>query len=665
MEQTDDIVSGLLARVSEQQSVDLAPRLLSHVKREWNAARIAKEGDAEKRLFQAARQRSGEYDPDKLQAIREIGGSEIYMMLTQVKCRATESWISEILFPPGERPYGVEPTPIPDLPPQVKAQTEQQIMGELMELTEIGLYPTREAVHQRLQSMQSELLQHAQSRAEELAERMEDFIADVFEEGGWQSEFEQLISDFVTYPTAFFKGPIRIQQQRMNWAQDQYGEMHPAVGKEAVRTFKRVSPFDIYPGADSTSLSDGSLFEIVRYRRKDLYDLIGLPGYDADAIRKVIDYYGETGYEVQRSGASQRQHLDGRNHEDWAPHGVIEGLNFWGPVRGEWLLEWGLGEDKVPDPYDDYEANIVVVGDQIIRAALNPHPLNKRPYQSASFENMPGRIWGRGVPELIKDVQDMANAAARSLVNNMALASGPMADVQVDRLADGEEIGNWYPWRTIQTKESQVTGGNRPAVQFFQPVSNSKELMAVFEFFSTLADEYSGIPPYAQGVNTKGGAAGTATGLSMLMDSAARGVKRAVKSLDRGVIKPSVQRTFEDIMFYEQDSSMKGDLRVIARASSAMANRERMALRRTELAQVTSSNPMDAQIMGLEGRRRLLEDMFRSVDIDPTGIVPDADKLRGMLMQQQQLQMQQQQMAQDQMADGSPQGGPQPNEQAA
>jgi len=125
MEQQAEIVQGLLARVaSESQAgqIDLAPRLLSHVKREWNAARIAKEGDAEKRLFAAIRQRNGEYDPDKLAAIREVGGSEIYMMLTQVKCRATESWVQEILFPPGERPYGIEPTPIPDLPPQVKAQ---------------------------------------------------------------------------------------------------------------------------------------------------------------------------------------------------------------------------------------------------------------------------------------------------------------------------------------------------------------------------------------------------------------------------------------------------------------------------------------------------------------------------------------------------------------
>ena len=44
-------------------------------------------------MLRALRQRNGDYEPEKLAQITRQGGSEIYMMLTEVKCRAAESWL--------------------------------------------------------------------------------------------------------------------------------------------------------------------------------------------------------------------------------------------------------------------------------------------------------------------------------------------------------------------------------------------------------------------------------------------------------------------------------------------------------------------------------------------------------------------------------------------
>ena len=71
----------------------------------------------EQKMLQALRQRNGEYEATKLQQIRTQGGSEIFMMITEVKCRAAESWLRDILLDNGSTPWDLQPTPIPDLSP--------------------------------------------------------------------------------------------------------------------------------------------------------------------------------------------------------------------------------------------------------------------------------------------------------------------------------------------------------------------------------------------------------------------------------------------------------------------------------------------------------------------------------------------------------------------
>ena len=56
-----------------------------------------------------------------------------------------------------------------------------------------------------------------------------------------------------------------------------------------------------------------------------------------------------------------------------------------------------------------------------------------------------------------------------------------------------------YPWKIWQTT-SDPMGSSAKAIDFFMPGNNSAELMAVFQKFSEMADEYSGIPRYMTGL---------------------------------------------------------------------------------------------------------------------------------------------------------------------
>lgn len=656
--ETNSEVDRLLqdAGIDDEYMERMATHLGSYVHRCFRAAKQARETH-ERTMLDCLRQREGVYDPQTLAEIQEQGGSEIFMMLTQLKVRSAKAWITEVMFQKGGLPFDLQPTPMADLPAAIKQEIEQRVQQETERAMQDGIYRTPKEIHHRLEEVQTRAMEGYQRVASERADRMRTYIEDILVESEWARELTDFIDDFLTYPVAYLKGPVNVMGKRLAWQQDMQGT-RPKVESQKVRKFKRVSPFDMYHAPDARSINDGYLIERMKVRRKDLYRLIGIPGYDENEIRAVINEYGESGYRLAMADDEERNQLEGRLEERRSPDVTIDVLNFWGSCRGQWLIDHGVPPQHIPDPDDDYEANIMVVGEYVIRAALNPHPLGHRPYQAESFERVNGKIYGKGLPQIIEDIQRMCNAAARALANNMALASGPMVEVQVDRLADGETTVDIYPWRQFQTTESKVgSGSGGRAVNFFQPNSNAEQLMNVFKFFSGVADEYTGIPPYSMGANVSGGAASTASGLGMLIEGAARGVKLAISGIDR-VIEGSVRATFNDVMIHDPVEHIKGDLKIKALGSKGMLNREQQNMRRLEMLQVMGSTGI-TEMLGEGPTVKMLRDIFSSHNLDPD-ILPDDDELKRMIAQRQAAQQAELEAQQNQAA-GMPTGRQQDN----
>jgi len=89
--------------LAARQSSPVMVGLTAHLKECWDAARISRDPITDI-MLKAMRQRNGEYEADKLQRIQEQGGSEVFMMITEVKCRAAESWLRDILLDNGTPP---------------------------------------------------------------------------------------------------------------------------------------------------------------------------------------------------------------------------------------------------------------------------------------------------------------------------------------------------------------------------------------------------------------------------------------------------------------------------------------------------------------------------------------------------------------------------------
>ena len=609
--------------LQERQNQPVILGLTGYLRQCWDVAEMAKR-PIEQIMLRAMRQRNGEYEADKLQQIRAQGGSEVYMMITEVKCRAAESWLRDILLEGGGPPWDLAATPIPDLSPAQSAEVQGAFAEKVLEIVQnTGQAPSKQQMLE-LREMVSQdyrfaILQQTQSRAD----RMKLKIEDQFTQGGWDTAFNDFITDLVTFPAAFIKGPIVRRQRALGWRTTPDGRTQVEPIERLGPEYERVDPFRIYPEPGISNIHEGYLFEHHRLSRSELAELIGVPGYDDDAIRKVLEIGNGQSW-IAEDVELQKDEEERKYYSYMRPTTEFDALEFWGKVSGKMLIEWGMTEDEVPDPAREYDANVWLVGNYVIKAVLNYDPLGEKPYSKTSFIKCPGAFWGKGIPEIIEDLQGVCNAAARALVNNMGIASGPQVEINLDRIPPNEDITQLSPWKIWQTVNDPV-GSSAPAIRFTQPDSRATELMAVYERFSRLADDHSGIPAYVYGDLNVQGAGRTSSGLSMLMGAAGKGIRQVVMHIDSDIVKPIVERQFVYNMRYDEDESIKGDVEVVAKGAINLAVKETVNIRRIEFLNATA-NPFDIEIIGKDGRAAILREVAKGLQMPVDEVVPSRER---------------------------------------
>lgn len=609
----------------------------------------------EEKLFQSLRSYNGNYDPEDLAKIRESGGgSEIYMNLTPTKCRAAISWIRDIMMPAKETAWGFEPTAVPDLPEDIVLQIETyfddlaktQAVPQAPQPGQPQQTPAPQAAAQKLQAI-SQLKRDVEDAitdeifkiAQGEVKKFERVVADQLQEGSWDKALSEFIEDFCVFQVAILKGPIVTKKKRISYVNGEVKET-----SDFIFLNKRISPFDIYPSASATDITDGDLCEHVRFDKKTLYNMIGTKHYKDEMIRKVLKDCEGGSSSISTQIDSDRAIEEFRGDTFRANKGLVHGIHFFGSVPFKELQEWGFPEEQIgTDEYKMFEVEAILAGNEVIKCVLNDDPLLRRPYYKASFQNIPGSWWGRSLPEMMRDIQRMCNATARALANNMGIASGPQIEVYTDRMADDSEIEAMKPFHVWQLTSDPSGAGGR-AIQFWQPSSNASELLAVYKEFEIRADDATGIPRYAYGNERTGGAAQTASGLSMLLESAAKGIKDSVRNIDYGLVKPRVERQFYLNVISSDSVKFTGDVNVVPRGSEILTMKGASEMRRNEFVQLLA-NPAYLEIVGMEGIADILREMAKSLGLGHN-IVPSRLELKqkqeeSKAMQQQQMQMQQ------------------------
>ena len=619
--------------------------LVAYLKRVWETNKQHKiSSGIQDQLLANQRARDSEYDPGKLTKIRELGGSEIYMGLTAVKCGHAESWLIDI-FSSSEPSWTLQPTPVPDpsgpLRDRVTVEVQKRIAAQISAGQEMSPDDIAK-LYDQLPPMVEEVLE---AEAKLTARKMNQKITDQLVEARFEEVFGEFVADFASSKAGIIKGPLFRKCKRRDWViSEKTGDYVEKVTSVLKPFCYRVSPLDFFPSPESSDPMMGDMVERLKLYRRDLVDLKQEKGYDAMAINSVLEEFAmKSGSDSANDGTeSQRAEIeDHPDTPDLASYDAeIPALEFWVSVQGKMLRDYGLEKDwkgKPLEDLDEYDINAILVDDTIIYLDFNKDALLDRPYSIAGWDPVPGSFWYTGVPEKMEDLQQVCNAACRSLVNNMAYASGPQAEVDLDRLVAGTDPESIFPTKVWPTENNR--GATAPAVRFFQPDSNAPQLLQVYDRFAQLADDYTGIPAYAYGNDRVAGAGRTSSGLSMLMSSASKGIKRAILRIDQKIIRPIILRLFDYNMKHDKDTTIKGDLQIVTSGAVALMVREQMNERRMGLLNSTN-NPVDMKLTGLEGRATMLREAVASTEVDPNRVVRSVDKIKQIEEEDRQAELQ-------------------------
>ena len=557
----------------------------------------------------------GQYDPDVLSKIQSKGDrSQVYVGLTRTKVLAAYSRITDLLFQPGQDFFSIEKTPI-SKQPVVERQLAETAALEIQQAAEqVGTAGIEELVMARLQ----ELTEEVEEETDRRVENMHQAILDQSKESNLEQKMKDAIMEQVIFGTGAMKaGTLKVEKDHMYMTNEE-GVPELFIEEYPMPEMEAVSIFDLYPDPHATSVNDmRDIFRRHIISRTEFNALKDYPGFNVDLINECIEMNPEGNHD-------EAQHeIDRRNianvNDSNTNTEKFEVLEFWGSLNGYDLQDAGIEFGDEDDLSMEYDANIWIVSGKVIKAQLNPLPGGVIPYFIFPYEKNPHAFWGTGVPRMMRDSQATMNAATRIYLDNVALSSGPMVEVNTDIMASGEDPTELYPWRVFLREGGD---GNQPMVRFYQPQSNSPALVSVIELFRRFADETTALPSYTHG-QTQSSLNRTATGISILMSNANIVLKSVIKNIDDFLTQPMIRSLYDWNMTWNQDKNVKSDMRIIAKGSTALIQKEVQSQRLLQFLSLIN-NPIDAQMVD---REKLLTDIAKSLDIDPDEVIKSQEEL--------------------------------------
>lgn len=601
----------------ESPLTDLAGLILTH----WERAQSARD-ELERKMLSDSRQVEGVYDPQLHGRIKNGGGTDIFMHLTAYKAQALRAWVLDVLSGVSydDKMWRLQPSPEVELPKDVEASIVDVAMDQFMAQWASGETIEPEMAKKAASHIKVQVDMFRKDEAQVRAAKLEARVDDYLKKGGFYDALYECINDLGVARGVFLKGPVP------RWRTTTINEATPdgnvqRVKKEIVPTFRRVSQYDIYPAPSSRGINDRYLIERMRMTPRELMQCKGCPGFDTDAIDYVL---GRRMVTTDTQDIDQnRDELEGRYQSYNEDPDSIEVLDYWGTVPGYVLADWGMKVDSVTN---EYEVNcwLATKGRVVIRAVINPDKLGRRPYHKTHYEKIPGGFWGQSLPSRLDATQRAYNAAWRAMIDNAAVASGPaIVYTDISRLPTGELPGQHRPGKVYQFRGPRGGGvgtSNRP-LDYFNVPMNTSDYMVIIERCERKADDDSGIPRFQHGNAAIKGAGETASGLSMLMGASAKGIKRTLMYLDNDLIEPAISMVTEWVQ-EQGDAEVIGDYEVSPQGALELLIRDTTAQRQMQFLAATA-NPIDMQIIGLEGRHEMLKHVARNFNL-PKGSVPDA-----------------------------------------
>lgn len=604
------------------------------------------------------------FDEDTQQIRRKLPGSRAFIRLTRTKVRATDARVMDLLFPGGgQRNWNIEPTPSPQLSPQVvnnavtelvlaqvRAQSEQ--LNQLDE-SQLGLAEAQTRVFSQErqiidtlnagqippgyepdpETLKTVLMDESKKRAEAMGVEIDDQLV----EGKFRNVAKKVVHSGHLYGTGWLKGPLAERRPFNQWFLNERGQWVSERIQILRPYFEYVPIWDIYPSTLDVNCIDDleGLYQRYVMNRADVRRLQNRQGFNRQAIETYLREHPngdsssmlthETQLAMLRSeDMGTSTNLMQRRYE------VIEYTGY-----TDVAMLQALGVENLPSEAMDFKTNIWLLGDQVIKVALFPFDDDSiQTYHRYVFEESDVGILGVGIAEIMNDPQRMFNAAVRALLDNMGSSAGPIFELNADLIHPDEmfSMREIYP-RKVFIRKGRGADAQQPMLRVHQVDTRISEFMALSSLARELADEATALPRYSAGnANVGQSATRTASGLSMMLGQANIVLKEPISNYDEGITKPFMRAMYNWNMQFNPKQDIKGDYDIKPTGSSSLIAKE-VRSERIEQFATNTLNPAD---LGWIKRGELNRERAKVNDLEADRFVKSDEDFAAEQAQQQQ-----------------------------
>ena len=566
----------------------------------------------ENRWLEDLEQYLGVYDPETKKKLNEDPTrSQVFINITRNKTNAAEARLSDMLLPNDDRNWSVAETPVAEI------EGMEESLGETL-------------AEQAREQLQAE----ARKRARLMMEEIDDQLV----ECDYAGLCRQAIHDACVFGTGILKGAVTVARTEKRWDELAPGVTVLRLEEEFRPAVEHVMVWDFFPDLSARCLEEcESILERKYVTRRQLIELARRPGFFADEIRQVLAEDAEGNRASVPSHLARLRDMTLGSQNNLLPH-RYELWEYHGPLSKDDLAACGV--EPPDDELEEFEAVVLFVNGRVIRASLTTLDTGERPYALFVYERDDSSVLGYGVPFLLRQVQRVVNGTWRIMMENAALCSRGQVVLNQEVVRPVNGSWNLTPGKLWTVNEQGMTA--QQAFSVFEFNSHQAELAGIFEMARQLADEITALPMLAQG--EQGHAPDTASGMSMMMNSANTVLRRIVKQFDDGITKPIIRRFYHWNMQYGERADIKGDFEVDARGSSVLLVKETQTQGLLQL-MTFAGNAAFSPLLKVPD---ILRKLAQSMHISPDDIVLSDEEIaknQAAQAQQQALQAQQVQLA--------------------
>lgn len=541
-------------KILEPYKTEALGRIIEAEFTDWSS----RHDERRKSWIRYMRNQNGIYDEETLADIINNEESDVFPKLTRMMSGMAMSKLTAILLPKNGEAWSLDPSPLPEISEELRAILPPEMQNEQKAIMLL---------------------------AKESAYRMERQIRDRLINMKYRAKLLSALADCVWYGTMVWRGPLKTDKPTKKW-QNVPGEgFQKAVNAtESEPIYDHISIWKVFPDPYASCIEEATGVIIRHVMNSHQLRLLAKDStFNKEEINEVI-YRNPNGKWQPITGEQELVQSSDGGTSDYKKD-RFQVLESWRFCSGQDLRDIGM---EIPDTdlmteklYQTWVVDGAVI--KIEEADYFDYP----PFIFCPYEMIDGSMFGRGVPEQMEDSQNSIGSLVRGLIDNMAWAVGPIAEVDAWRLDPNTDPSSVKPRAVLCTRrtDNDIT---RRAIEFYGHPMVAGQILPAIQYFTDLIQYQTSIPFNLGGFGTMGSGVRTVDQQNQVMQSMESFIRLVVTVLDTKFIEPFIEGLYNWEMAFNPDASIKGDFRIVARGVSGAMAREVQALRRRELFQLAS-----------------------------------------------------------------------------